>query len=122
MNQFGKNLKKHMAIAGYNQTKLAQALGMKQGSISDWFRKDIVPPVERIEQIAKVLGIKPSELIEEDKPYADQDTITISRREYEVMEMEIKYLKQIVELKEEKKQLQKTVENLKNIEDVLPKT
>lgn len=114
MTVFGKNLKRLLALKGITQTALASQLGMKQGSISDWFRKDIMPEAKKIGVIAEILGVTTNELLYEKgdpRPEQKEDMVLVSKEVLEAKDREIEYLRQIVEL-------QKDNTKLKNIEVV----
>lgn len=114
MTLFGNNLKKLMALKGVTQTQLAEKLGMKQGSISDWFRKDILPNGKRLAEIAEIFGVTTNELLYDKvipKVEPTEEMVLISKEALEAKDREIEYLRQIVEL-------QKDNNRLKNIETV----
>lgn len=114
MTVFGKNLKKYMALKGVTQTALAEQLGMKQGSISDWLRKDIMPEAKKIGMIAKILGVTTNDLLNETDSQTIEhkdEMVLISKELLDAKDREIAYLRQIVELKKDN-------ERLKNIEVV----
>ncbi|WP_428663401.1 helix-turn-helix domain-containing protein [Runella sp.] len=114
MTVFGTNLKKYMALKGVTQTALAKQLGMKQGSISDWFRKDIMPEAKKIGMIAEILGVTTNDLLYEvgtPRQEKQDDMVLISKEVLEAKDREIEYLRQIVELKKDN-------DRLKNIEVV----
>jgi transcriptional regulator with XRE-family HTH domain len=98
MTLFGKNLKKHMALKGLTQTELANRLGMKQGSISDWMRKEVMPEAKKIQVIAEILGVSVNELLYENEgPSGEgmEETILVSKKDWEAREREILYLRKI---------------------------
>jgi len=66
MNSFRKNLKLARIQKGLMQQDLADLLGIKQASISQYERGDRVPPIQTIKAIAKVLQVSMSELIGDD--------------------------------------------------------
>lgn len=108
MTLFGKNLKKLMMLNGVTQTQLAEKLGMKQGSISDWFRKDILPNGKRLAELAEIFGVTTNELLYEKsdtQPENKGEMIQVSKSEWEAKDREIEYLRQIVELQKDNQKL-----------------
>jgi transcriptional regulator with XRE-family HTH domain len=107
MTVFGKNLKKHMALKGLTQTVLANQLGIKQGSISDWMRKDVMPEGKRMLKVAEILGVGINELLYEEgatKQDSSDETILVSKKEWEAREREIQYLRRIHQLESPEQQ------------------
>jgi len=53
---FGKFLKKKRRLMGYNQTDLADILGVRQNTISMWEMGITSPPIDEASYIVKRLG------------------------------------------------------------------
>jgi transcriptional regulator with XRE-family HTH domain len=81
MNQFGINLKKLLAIKGISQTQLAQELGIKQSSVSDWINRGINPELEKLIRIAKILEVSLDELVLSKPPYNELEQKLIAVQE-----------------------------------------
>lgn len=120
MTQFGKNLNRLLVEKELSQKQLADLVGVRQSTVSDWLTKGAKPRKDDIlQKLASVLQVSVAELFEEQikkegVTYKGDDVI-MSKTLYEAKEAEIEYLRRIIALQEENKKL-------KNIEDVSVKT
>lgn len=64
---FATNLAKLLKKKGISQAKLAEEIGLTQGSISGWITLRDWPAPENVDKVVSVLGVQPSEL------FADPD-------------------------------------------------
>lgn len=62
MSSFKENLKKARVLKGLNQEELANILGIKQASISQFERGDRVPTPKNLKKIAEALEVSIDEL------------------------------------------------------------
>lgn len=62
---FIDNLKYFLGERGMTQADLANRLGMTKGAISDWMGGRAMPRMAKIQQIAQILDIENSDLVEE---------------------------------------------------------
>lgn len=60
---FSKNLKLYMSLADKNQSDLVRDLHFAQSSVSDWLNGKKYPRMDKVEKIAKYLGITVSDLM-----------------------------------------------------------
>lgn len=66
MASFGSEIKRIRLERGYSQEKFARLLDSNQSVISSWERDFRVPPVETIRQVANVLHVPFSSLVQQD--------------------------------------------------------
>jgi transcriptional regulator with XRE-family HTH domain len=94
---FISNLKKHLSLKGITQNELAEHLGIKQGSVSDWMRKDIYPTLANAVKIADFLGITLDELVLDKRPYSEleQRLIMVQEELLEYKTKEVQHLKSV---------------------------
>lgn len=62
---FAKNLRNYMQINGKKQVDLINDLKYSSSTVSNWCTGQKIPRMDKIEQLAKYLGINKSDLIEE---------------------------------------------------------
>lgn len=62
---FAKNLRNYMDINGKKQIDLVNDLKYSSSTVSNWCTGQKIPRMDKIEQLAKYLGINKSDLIEE---------------------------------------------------------
>lgn len=62
---FAKNLRNYMQINGKKQVDLINDLIYSSSTVSNWCTGQKIPRMDKIEQLAKYLGINKSDLIEE---------------------------------------------------------
>lgn len=60
---FGNNIKEAMQAKGLTQTKLAEMLGVRQNTISQWITETNEPNVETILRLCRLLDVTPNELL-----------------------------------------------------------
>lgn len=61
----GSAIRRYRLRRRLDQTQLAGAVGVSQGTVSDWETGRQSPPVGKLAMLAKVLGVKPGKLLEE---------------------------------------------------------
>lgn len=120
MTQFGKNLNRLLVEKELSQKQLADLVGVRQSTVSDWLTKGAKPRKDDIlQKLASVLQVSVAELFEEqikkEGVTYKGDEVIMSKKLYEAKEAEIEYLRRILALQDENKKL-------KNIEDVSVKT
>lgn len=64
--QFGDRLKEATKKAGLTQYQLADAAGIPRGTINGYATGNLIPPAERLQSMAKVLGVSAEYLIKGD--------------------------------------------------------
>lgn len=69
---FGAKIKAARRALGLTQQQLAQQLGVKNTTISNWEKDLNRPSPDMIEQLCGVLGLAPSALFGEKEAFADQ--------------------------------------------------
>lgn len=62
---FASNLKHYIEEKGVTQKDIADALGISQGSITDWMKLRTYPRMDRVQQLAEYFGIEKSDLVED---------------------------------------------------------
>jgi transcriptional regulator with XRE-family HTH domain len=62
---FSQNLIKYRKQMGYSQADLAKASNLSNRMIGHYETSDTIPPFEKIEALATALGIKPSQLLDD---------------------------------------------------------
>lgn len=63
---FVQNLRKYMDMKNINQNRLAIALGVSRPTVSDWYNGNKMPRIEKLKEIAKILGVSVSDLLEKE--------------------------------------------------------
>lgn len=105
---------------GITQKELSQMTGIPQSTISDWKRKGKTPGADKIQEVCRVLGISPSELMGE-----NDYELNIVMEEYRNLEPELQerlrsYLKLLKNTKQ--KASARTVSiGVQNFEDIISK-
>ena len=74
---FSQNLIRYRKQKGFSQADLAKAAGISSRMIGHYEISDTIPPIEKIDALAKALGIKPSQLLD-DSNIASQTTLDLS--------------------------------------------
>jgi len=69
---FSRNLKRLRKQKGLSQYDLADLTGFSQRMIAHYETHAIQPSLDKIEAIAKALGVKPAELLASDTPNSDE--------------------------------------------------
>ena len=67
------NLRDLIAERGVSQTELAAALGISNGTLSDWLSGRYYPRMKYIEAMAKYFNVDPSVLVNENKTPSSAD-------------------------------------------------
>lgn len=121
MSVFGTNLKKYLHLLGWEQSDLAEKLGISAASVSEWVVKGTKPRAHRLEKIAELFGVTVNDLLYDfstPKEENTNDLVLVSKKDLAhvqetlmAKEKEIEYLKQIIELTKDNAKL-------KNIEVV----
>lgn len=90
---FSKNLIRFRKKKGFSQADLAKQSGISNRMIGHYEVSDTIPPIEKIEALAKALGVKPSQLLDDngENVKTDLDLMGIDTRS-------IKKLKDILSL------------------------
>ncbi len=60
-----RNLNKYMSINNIDRTKIANDLGIKYTTLTDWCNGNSYPHIDKIEMLANYFGINKSDLIED---------------------------------------------------------
>ncbi|MBO0953035.1 LexA family transcriptional regulator [Fibrella forsythiae] len=63
VNQTGTAIKELMKAKGLNQTRLAEIMGVKPQSVSDWIKGKSKPDIRKLHDLAHVLGTTVDELV-----------------------------------------------------------
>jgi transcriptional regulator with XRE-family HTH domain len=66
--ELGERIKQLRKRAGLSQTALAEAIGLPQGSVSQWETGMHSPPATIIPDLAKTLGVAPGDFFTTAKP------------------------------------------------------
>ena len=72
-SQFAQNLARIRKQRGLSQADLAELAGLSRRMINHYETHAIQPPIEKIEAIAKALGIKPSQLLDSKAKNSEKD-------------------------------------------------
>lgn len=72
---FRKRLKRLRLDADKTQDDMAKLINVKRTTYGEYERGNIMPPVDKIEQMADVLGVKPHYLLGWDSPDVEENTI-----------------------------------------------
>lgn len=70
---FSKNLSRILKAKGISQAKLAEALGITQGSISGWITLRDWPTPENVDRVVAFLGVHSSDLFGDDSERRPED-------------------------------------------------
>lgn len=73
-NIFRERLKNLRLKAGKTQDDMARLLNINRSTYGEYERGKIMPPVDKIEQIANILNVRPYYLIGWDTPEAEENT------------------------------------------------
>ena len=92
----GKNIHKFRKQKGYTQSELAERLGVKNTTVSNWETGDNNPPADLLGNICDVLGISASELLglklSNDEFNSEERRIIKKYRENKAMQHAVKVL------------------------------
>lgn len=77
MTYFDKNLKLLMKKTGKNQDDIAQTVNVNRTSVSNWVNKRSYPDLNKIDEIANIFNILPSDLVYKDLTATPDMTINI---------------------------------------------
>ena len=100
---FAKNLKKYMELNRKSRREMCAALGYSYFTFSDWVNGKKMPRMDKVEQLANYFGILKSDLLEEKKEAAPEDSLSESKRQLLALaencsEEEAEKLLQVMEL------------------------
>ena len=65
---FQKNLNQYMAARHVTPTIICERLGVSKASVSQWRAGAKIPRMDKIEKLARLLGVTKSDLLEEKPP------------------------------------------------------
>lgn len=84
---FSKNLRYYMNLKDKTQIDIINDLDINKSSISSWVNGTRLPRMDKVEMLARYLGISRSDLIEE-RPAAEKDIdeLVLTEHEKEVIE------------------------------------
>jgi len=84
---FSKNLRYYMNLKSKTQIDIINDLDINKSSISSWVNGTRLPRMDKVEMLARYLGISRSDLIEE-RPAAEKDVeeLVLTEHEKEVIE------------------------------------
>jgi transcriptional regulator with XRE-family HTH domain len=84
---FSKNLRYYMNLKHKTQIDIINDLDINKSSISSWVNGTRLPRMDKVEMLARYLGISRSDLIEE-RPAAEKDIdeLVLTEHEKEVIE------------------------------------
>jgi len=91
---FSQNLIKARKKIGISQIDLAEKTGLSRRVIAYYELKPVNPPIDKIEKIARVLGVKVADLIKVNDQDNDNESLDISKLDIRT----IKKFKQILSL------------------------
>lgn len=63
----GENIRSYRKAAGLTQNALANRLNTGQSTVAQWEGGERTPPIKRLLDIARVLGVAPADLLETKK-------------------------------------------------------
>lgn len=69
-----KNIKYYLSRKHLNVKDFAKQLGFKYTTVLDWVNGNTYPRIDKIEKMAKYFGVNKSDLVEEHKDDAQDDT------------------------------------------------
>lgn len=81
---FSENLKYYMNKLGKSQIDLVTEFGFDKSTVSTWFNGTRLPRMDKVDALAKYLGIKRSDLIEE--RVEEAPALVLSDMEIQVIE------------------------------------
>lgn len=67
MKVFSKNLKKYLDLNGKTQTDIVNDLSFNKATVSSWCLGTRLPRIDKVDALAKYLGVNRSDLLEENK-------------------------------------------------------
>lgn len=84
---FSKNLRYYMNLKHKTQIDIINDLNINKSSISSWVNGTRLPRMDKVEMLARYLGVSRSDLIEE-RPAAEKDVeeLVLTEHEKEVIE------------------------------------
>ena len=62
---FTDNLKRYVLLSGKTQKEIAKAVGVTPATFCDWMNFRSVPRMDKLQDLADILGVKISDLVEE---------------------------------------------------------
>ena len=84
---FSKNLVKYMKIYDKTQTDVAKLLGISISSVNDWINERTYPRMDKVQLLAEHFGVNISDLLEEKGEENGEETIAISKKDQEVLDL-----------------------------------
>lgn len=91
---FAQNLIRFRRLRGFSQGDLAEASGISRRMVGHYEAHSTIPPIDKIEALAKALGVKPSQLLEDVQENTQGAEIDLS----DIDPRSIKKLKDILSL------------------------
>lgn len=73
-SSFAQNVIRYRKLRGYSQGDLAEASGISRRMVAHYETNASEPPIEKIETLARALGIRPSQLLESPGELTKLDT------------------------------------------------
>ena len=84
---FSKNLVKYMKLYDKTQTDIAKLLGISVASVNDWINERTYPRMDKVQLLAEHFGVNISDLLEEKVEEKAKETIAISKKDQEVLDL-----------------------------------
>lgn len=75
---FAQNLIRFRKLRGFSQGDLAEASGISRRMVGHYEAHSTIPPIDKIEALATALGVKPSQLLENEGDLIHDGTIDLS--------------------------------------------
>lgn len=97
-NNFSKNLRYLRVKRNISQNKMSELVGVNQSTIGRWESNDIVPSIENVENVAKVLNVPLTDilfkdfLIEDAQPLQEPDFLFSENNKTKLLESIEKYV------------------------------
>ena len=118
MNRIGENIRKLRNLKGYSQEYLSKKLKMSQNNYSELERGKVKLTIERLNEIAQILEVKPEDILNFDggfsfknKNHKGGNQISVNMFSEKIIES---YEKRIQELKDQNNHLKERNNVLKN--------
>ena len=89
MAEFKDRLREAMNNAGLNQSELAQKAGITQSSVSDWLKGKYLAKQDKVDLLAKALGVSPSWLmgmdLRKNDNYLPSNIVPLEKRQIPIL-------------------------------------